>query len=207
MISFAATVLRALKRLLFGARDEPVLSDAECRQQLERQYAVVDPWKMASEREQLRFAETNRILRERLIAPAAQVESILEIGCGEGHQSEHLARLCRQLTGIDVVPTAIARASVRLPGAALIAGDLHAQPWIENGRTFDIVTACEVLYYLEDIPRMLRAMSRLGRACLVTHLRPSTRVARALAEMPIAGSHTFADQDVAWEAVWWRNPP
>jgi predicted TPR repeat methyltransferase len=162
---------------------------------------------MASEREQLRFAETNRILREVLIAPAAQVESILEIGCGEGHQSEHLAQLCRQLTGIDVVAIAIARASAHLPGVELIAGDLHAQPWIESGRTFDIVTACEVLYYLEDIPRMLRAMSRLGRACLVTHLRPSNRVAHALSEMPIAGRRRFADRDVAWEAVWWTNPP
>ncbi len=199
-------MIGALKRLLFGSRAERILSDAECRQNLDRLYAAEDPWKMASEREQLRFAETNRILREGLIAPAAQVESILEIGCGEGHQSEHLTRLCRRLTGIDVVATAIARASARLPGVELIAGDLHAQPWVEGGRTFDIVTACEVLYYLEDIPRMLRAMSRLGRACLVTYLRPSTRVARALTDMPLAGRHAFADGDVAWEAVWWKNP-
>jgi predicted TPR repeat methyltransferase len=160
---------------------------------------------MASEREQLRFAETNRILREVLIAPAAQVESILEIGCGEGHQSEHLAHLCRRLTGIDVVATAVARASARLPGVEFISGDLHTQPWSEDGRTFDIVMACEVLYYLEDIPKMLRAISRLGRACLVTHLRPSTRVARALKDMPIAGHRVFAARDVEWEAVWWRN--
>jgi 2-polyprenyl-3-methyl-5-hydroxy-6-metoxy-1,4-benzoquinol methylase len=200
-------MLRTLKKLLFGARDEPTMSDAECRTHLERMYVSEDPWKMASQREQLRFAETNRILREGLIAPAAEVESILEIGCGEGHQSEHLVRLCRQLTGIDVMPTAIARASARVPDVDLIAGDLHAQPWIQNGRTFDIVTACEVLYYLEDIPRMLRAMCRLGRACLVTHVRPSTRVARALSEMPIAGRHVFTDREVAWEMVWWKNSP
>jgi predicted TPR repeat methyltransferase len=182
------------------------LPEAECRARLALMYGVQDPWKMASEKEQFRFAETNLILAKELIAPSSQVESILEIGCGEGHQSQHLALLCHRLTGLDVVATAIERARLRVPAAELIADDVYAYPWGRKAQRFDIVTACEVLYYLDDISKMLATMSALGRACLVTYVIPSARVARATRSMPILGRRAFAHADVAWEAVWWRCP-
>lgn len=181
------------------------VGQADAHRRLDLAYKVRDPWKMESEQEQFRFAETNRILHRALIAPAPRVGSILEIGCGEGHQSEHLVTLCDRLTGIDVSPTAIARARTRVPQAELVAGDLYAQPWIDEEDRFDVVTAFEVLYYLSDIPRTLRTMSRLGRACIVSYFVDAARVVEApLMEMPIAGRDSFKFGDVEWRVAWWR---
>jgi 2-polyprenyl-3-methyl-5-hydroxy-6-metoxy-1,4-benzoquinol methylase len=182
------------------------VGQADAHRRLDLAYKVRDPWKMESPQEQFRFAETTRIVRERLVAPAARVGSILEIGCGEGHQTEHLATLCDHVTGIDVSATAVERARQRLPRATFAAGDLFAQPWVDEVGRFDIVTAFEVLYYLSDVPKTLRAMDRLGKACIVTYFAPAARVVEAHVEkMPIAGRETFRFGDTEWKAAWWRS--
>ena len=169
-------------------------------------YKVRDPWEMESEREQFRFAETNRLLYRGLIAPAPRADSILEIGSGEGHQSEHLAKLCDRLTGIDVSAAAIARARRRLPAAEFVVGDLDDQPWVGERGRFDVITAFEVLYYLKDIPRMLATMSRLGRGCVVSYFRPAAGIVEPpLMAMPLAGRDSFRFGDIEWRIAWWRN--
>jgi SAM-dependent methyltransferase len=181
---------------------------------LESAYDVPDPFRMASPKEQARFVETDRILREVLIAPEEKVGSILEIGCGEGHQSEYLARRCARLTGLDVVSTAVERARIRVPAADLIVGDLYAQPWAQDRGRFDIVTAFEVIYYFRDIPGALATMSRLGRACMITYYRPAAPlVEHPLRAIPLAGRASFSFAGTEWRAAWWRsqgwarNPP
>jgi SAM-dependent methyltransferase len=182
------------------------VAQADAHRRLDLAYKVRDPWKMESEQERFRFAETNRLMHRALIDPAPRVGSILEIGSGEGHQSEHLMKLCDSLTGIEVSATAVDRARERLPGAHFVAGDLFAQPWVDEAGKFDIVTAFEVLYYLSDIPKTLRAMSRLGKACIVSYFGPSARVVEApLMQMPILGRDTFKFGDTEWRVAWWRN--
>jgi len=181
------------------------VSQADAHRRLDLAYKVRDPWKMESAQEQFRFTETNRIVHRALIAPAARTGSILEIGTGEGHQTEHLARLCERMSGIDVSPTAIDRARQRLPTATLYAGDLHEQPWAGERGRYDVVTAFEVLYYLKDIPKMLTAMSRLGRACAVSYFGPSSRVVEpALNAVKLDGKDSFKFGDVEWKIAWWR---
>jgi 2-polyprenyl-3-methyl-5-hydroxy-6-metoxy-1,4-benzoquinol methylase len=181
------------------------VAQADAHDRLDMAYKVRDPWRMESEQEQFRFAETNRILHRALIAPADRVGSILELGCGEGHQSEHLIQVCARLTGIDVSPTAIERARRRLPAAEFAAGDLFGQPWAGESKRFDVVTAFEVLYYIKDIPRTLEAMTRLGRACIVTYFGPAARrVEPALQGMPILGRESFRFGETDWQVAWWR---
>lgn len=183
------------------------VGQADAHRRLDLAYKVRDPWKMESEQEQFRFAETTRLVREHMVAPKAKVGSILEIGCGEGHQSEQLALLCDRLTGLDVSPTAVERARRRLPAAELVSGDLFAQPWVGDHHRFDVVTGFEVLYYLSDIPRTLAAMSRLGKSCIVTYFGPSAKVVdKPLSAMPDLGRDTFRFGDVEWNVAWWRNP-
>jgi SAM-dependent methyltransferase len=182
------------------------MSESEVLRHLDALYDTPDPWRMTSQKEQFRFARTNDILVRQLIAPAPQVGSILEVGCGEGHQSEHLGRLCAQLTGIDVVPTAIERARMRVPCVEWVVGNLEDQPWVREGRKFDIVTACEVLYAFRDIPKTLQLMSRLGQACLVTYFAGAAHaVERPLRAMPLKGRESFVFDDVTWHVVWWRT--
>lgn len=178
---------------------------AELTRRLEDFYSTPDPWELASAREQFRFLRTNDIL-QKLIAPLPVVSSILEIGCGEGHQSEYLLRLCRQLVGIDVVSSAVDRARARVPTAELVVGTLEDQPWLRNRRRFDIVTACEVLYMVRDVSKTLKLMRRLADLCLVTYFESTAEVLHApLRRIPVEGHASFTYDSNTWHALWWRS--
>src|SRR3954449_9762847 len=82
---------------------------ADRHELLDSLYRMHDPWGMTHPRERFRFEETNRLISSAYGSP----HSILEIGCGEGHQSEYLARICKQLVGLDVSARAVARAKAR----------------------------------------------------------------------------------------------
>ena len=201
-LSRARGVIRRMRVKYWG----PQFSAAEALRGLEALYATPDPWNMESRKEQARFLRTNEILARELVAPAPQVSSILEIGSGEGHQSEHLRKLCARLTGIEIVACALERARIRLPQVEWVLGDLRDQPWPHEGRKFSIVTACEVLYACPDIPRTLQLMSQLGDACLVTYFGGAAHaVERYLRALPLAGRESFGYDGVTWHAVWWRS--
>jgi 2-polyprenyl-3-methyl-5-hydroxy-6-metoxy-1,4-benzoquinol methylase len=140
---------------------------------LDRLYALPDPWGMTTERERSRFQQTNAVIESLL----GRVDTLLEIGSGEGHQSEYLARLCTRLDGVDVSTRAVARARERVPQCRFGVGEVTALPWsLHDGARYDLVVACEVLYYLGDIPRAVERMSQLGRSCFVTFFCPAARV-------------------------------
>jgi 2-polyprenyl-3-methyl-5-hydroxy-6-metoxy-1,4-benzoquinol methylase len=188
-----------MKYALRGVRQ----NDAHGR--LDLAYKVADPWHMDSDQERFRFTETNRVIREKV---GDHFGSILEVGCGEGHQSEVLAKLCDRLTGIDVSPTAIERARRRLPATSysFASGDLYAQPWAAERDRFDLVTACEVIYYMSDRPKFLRAIDSLGKACLVTYFSPAARkVEHEVMAMPGAQKTSFTFGATEWTAVWWKS--
>lgn len=169
---------------------------------LDKLYALPDPWGMTTEREQSRFAQTNAVIA----AHAGHVGTLLEIGSGEGHQSEHLASLCDQLYGLDVSERAVERARERLPAARFGVGEITALPWEPPpGGKYDLVVACEVLYYLSDIGKAVEAMSSLGRACLVTFFCPSARrVAQHLQDLPGVRRGWIYHDPYAWLWAYWE---
>lgn len=176
-------------------------SDAHAR--LERAYLLPDPWKLDSEPERFRFAETNAQLRRVF---GEEIGSLLELGCGEGLQTEVLTGVSRSVTGIDVSPTAVGRARRRLPGVEFAVGDLLAQPWPVDQPRFDVVVACEVLYYMSDVPRTLDRMDQLARlGCLVTYFSPAERrIGRFVAARPGVERTTITFGDEQWTVAWWR---
>lgn len=186
-----------MKYALRGVRQ----NDAHSR--LDLAYKLEDPWHMNAAREQFRFAETNRVIESRI---GKRFGSLLEVGCGEGHQTEHLARLADKVTGIDVSPNAVERARRRVPTASFLSGDLLAQSWAcERGR-FDLLTACEVLYYMSDIPGFLKTMDELGGTCVVTYFAPAARVCeKPVVAMPGVEKTTFRFEDTEWVAAWWTG--
>lgn len=169
---------------------------------LDKLYALPDPWGMTTEREQSRFAQTNAVIA----AHAGHVGTLLEIGSGEGHQSEHLATLCDQLYGLDVSERAVERARERLPAARFGVGEITALPWEPPpGGKYDLVVACEVLYYLSDIGKAVETMSSLGRACLVTFFCPSARrVAQHLQDLPGERRGWIYHDPYAWLWAYWE---
>lgn len=181
---------RALKGTSRGDRHE----------QLETAYRIRDPWNMESPLERARFEATNRMIERHI----GKVGSLFEIGCGEGHQSEYLSRLSEELYAIDVSVTAIERARTRVPKAQFAATDLQSQPW--GDRRFDLVTACEVLYYMSDIRDAIERMSRLGRHCLVTCYSPTLQAVDAeLERIPGLQRHWIHHGSTVWLVAWWRN--
>jgi 2-polyprenyl-3-methyl-5-hydroxy-6-metoxy-1,4-benzoquinol methylase len=177
------------------------LGGSDNHKQLDRLYAVPDPWHMESTGEQFRFEMTNALLRAKL----GHVGTILEVGCGEGHQSERLAALCDRLYGIDVSARAVERARQRVPGAVLDVGTLQAVPHTPPGGRFDLVVACEVLYYMSDVAGAVDAMNGLGDACLVTFFGPSARaVARHVDGLPGVERGWFFHDPYPWLWAFWR---
>ncbi len=177
------------------------LSASDNHRQLDRLYAVADPWQMTSAREQFRFQMTNALLE----AKVGRVGSLLEIGCGEGHQSEHLATLTDQLYGLDVSARAVERARTRLPGARFDVSTLPVIPSTPPGGRFDVVVACEVLYYMSDIEGAVKVMSMAGDACLVTFFGPSAGlVARHVDSLPGVERGWFYHEPVHWLWAYWR---
>ena len=176
---------------------------ADNYQRLDLAYSLGDPWNMDSPLEAARFRATNALIERTF----GRVGSLLEVGCGEGHQSQALAALCDQLHGIDVSATAIQRAQQRLPAARFAATDIYGQPWGGDRHRFDLVVACEVLYYIKDIPATLARMNHLGRHCLVSFFAPAlARVGPHLDAMPGGYHKDWLQHDgTTWLVAWWSN--
>ena len=169
---------------------------------LDKLYALPDPWGMTTEREQSRFRQTNDVITSLV----GKVDTLLELGSGEGHQSEYLARLCGRLDGLEVSERAVDRARERLPQCRFGVGDMSALPWAlpQDGR-YDLVVACEVLYYFSDIQQTVDNMSRLGRSCLVTFFAPSARrVAQHLEAIPGMQRGWIYHDPYAWLWAYWE---
>ena len=178
------------------------VAGADAYDRLDRAYAIEDPWNLNSDLEVARFEWTDQLIQDKF----GTLDSILEIGCGEGHQTSHLQNLCRHVHGLDVSARAIERARQRLPAAQFAVADLAHQPWGEYRGRFDLVTACELLYYVSDINATLDRMSHLGKHCLVTVFAPAApRVWGALRERIANRRDWYCFDRTVWVAGWWSN--
>lgn len=85
----------------------------------------------------------------------------VDLGCGDGRNLKALRGLGLDLVGLDVSPTALARADELLRaadgGAPLILGDVTALPFVDG--TLDLVTALDVAGQVPD-PAPLIAEAR-----------------------------------------------
>lgn len=167
----------------------------------ERLYATENPWRFDTPSEIYRFEETNRIIRER----NGPVGTILEIGAGEGDQTEWLLKLADKVQGVDISPTAVERARRRFannPKAGFSTGKL---PDIGTEERFDLVTAFEIIYYLKDIPRALDMMDRLGQRRMVSVHWPQVRMLDAFLFPTRNASRQVISWDgqPRWLVAWW----
>jgi hypothetical protein len=167
----------------------------------DRLYLVRDPWSMNCEREEFRFKETNRVVTENFDRP----HDLLEIGCGEGLQSNGLRLVCDHLYGIDVSTRAVRRAKRRCPKATFAVASMYGLPQSIPLTRFDLVTACEVLYYVADVPRALERLSELGHGCLVSYYDGMREGLHAhVAEVPGVQFELISYEGFSWTFAWWR---
>jgi SAM-dependent methyltransferase len=170
---------------------------------LELLYWIRDPWDLDSDRQRVRFHEINRLIEENF----GHVGRVLEIGCGEGHQSQELLRVCDELVGTDVSTKAVRRARARCPQATFVVGDVFGGTKLQSPRA-DLVLACEVLYYVRDVRAAIARLSQLGDACLVTYYdRPAEELDPVVRAVPGAIVSRVENGGAGWTVVWWRNAP
>lgn len=109
------------------------------------------------------------------LRPAA---TVLDVGCGVGDLPAAMRASARahgvslRITGLDRRHVLASRAAKHVDGA--VVGDAFALPFAD--RTFDIVTACQVMHHFGDdtIPEFARELARVARRrVIVSDLRRS----------------------------------
>lgn len=157
---------------------------------------------MASTREQSRMRRSNELIVEAF----GTVGSVLELGCGEGHQSVWLSQLGESLIGLDVSGRAIARARQRHPQGTYYVSDLQSYAQA-HPTPLDLVTACEVLYYVGDVADTVRRMRSVARKCFVTyyHGQYELELDRQLSVIPGLQHEQFTFEGITWTSAWWTN--
>lgn len=102
-----------------------------------------DPWGFSES-----LYEKQRFSKMLDLAKTVPHQKILEIGCAEGHFTQKLLTLTKDITAIDVSPDAIRRARKKASGVKYLLtsiDDLNLK-----GQKFDLTVASEVIYYINN---------------------------------------------------------
>lgn len=90
-------------------------------------------------------------------------ETVFDIGCGNGAYLDELARRghAGRTLGVDLSAGMLRSARVRVPGAALVAGDAAALPLAGGG--CDVALAMHMLYHVPSPQAAVRELRRVTR--------------------------------------------
>jgi len=154
--------------------------------------ADADPWASASPKYRYQHRKYEVLAS---LLPTRRYESALDVGCGSGVLSRHLALHANQVLGVDISPTAVANARLTNadnPGISFEAHDLLELPESFNNR-FDLIVVADVLYYLsplsdellEEIAARISRMLTIGGICMLANhyffkLDPDSRRSRRI---------------------------
>lgn len=198
-----------------GALRKAAWTDREAFDRLYAQAPDHDPWASADRRYLYQQRKYERLMS--LLPQGRRFREALDLGCGLGLLSERVAPRCDRLLGLDLSPTALARARARLGGAhpyvSFEEGDVTALPATLDGR-FDLVLAADVIYYLPTpfltdgglkglVARLARLLTPEGLLLAANHdftgwdreTRLTRRIHAALRWCPalhLVGEHRFA---------------
>ncbi len=103
------------------------------------------------------------------LAKTVDVESLLDVGCGEGFTLALLKRknIAKKYEGIEYLDTAIELGKKLHPDILIKKGDIYDLPYKDNA--FDIVVCTEVLEHLERPADALKELTRVTRKyCLLS---------------------------------------
>ena len=195
---FEHGVVSALKRAWIRTMSRGIRHSGN-HARIDRMYLMSDPWQMSSPTEEYRFAAMNDVISDNFGRP----RSILEIGCGEGHQSIYLRRVSDRVIGLDVSARAVARARERLPNNEFVVGTIFSSE-VDTYAPFDLIVASEVLYYMKDIPAVLARMRELSSANLVSYYSDEmANLDPQVLSIPNAEAKTVTFGATQWRVVWW----
>lgn len=116
---------------------------------------------------------------DELLDRAGPMQSVLEVGCGEGHITSRLvARYGRdRVTGSDLSPEIIAIAKRNYPDFRFEPRSLYDLD--QTGERWDLIVACEVFEHLDQPDRALHVLATASRKALLLTV-PREPIWRAL---------------------------
>jgi SAM-dependent methyltransferase len=95
-----------------------------------------------------------------IAATASPGASVLDVGCGPGHLTRRLAALGFDVTGIDLDPAMIERATAR-GGGRYLAADAASLPF--DARVFDLAVSTLSMHHWADVRAGLAEIGRVVR--------------------------------------------
>ena len=118
------------------------------------------------ERSPLRNERLMRFTREFLNAQVEAGDTVLDVGCHEGHLTRYLASRCHRVVGLDRDAALVARARAfgTPPNVEFRVGDVGALPTAER---FDVVCLHHVLEHLDDAQGTLARLGALASRILI----------------------------------------
>jgi 2-polyprenyl-6-hydroxyphenyl methylase/3-demethylubiquinone-9 3-methyltransferase len=123
-----------------------------------------------------------RFGRDRAAALPLAGVTVLDVGCGAGLLSEPLTRLGATVTGLDPGPAVVGAARAHARAAGLTVGYEigTTDDVIAAGRSFDLVTAMEVIEHVPDPHAFVSGLAQLVRPGGLLVLSTLSRTLRSL---------------------------
>ena len=89
----------------------------------------------------------------------------LDIGCGGGIIAEDLALLSKAVTGVDPSKASLktARDHAQLTNLSIEYLEAYAESLPFEDNSFDLITCCDVLEHVNDVPKVISEISRVLR--------------------------------------------
>lgn len=112
---------------------------------------LYNQWSATYDEVENKTRDLEKIAGQKILS-SLKVDSIIELGCGTGKNTEWLSQQCDHLTAIDLSEEMMARAKQKIqqPHVIFQRADIK-QPWNFTDRKADLITCSLILEHIEDL--------------------------------------------------------
>ena len=132
-------------------------------------YVALASWMVVCEHFNTDPERNDKLLRftqEFIKANIGSEDTVLDVGCHQGHLTRHIASLCSRVVGIDIDQALLARAR-QLGTPANVEFRVQDILALNGEERFDVVWMHHVLEHIEDVPAVLSAVARVSSRLLI----------------------------------------